>query len=219
MNDLLEIGTIVSPQGLKGEVRVSSISDFPERFEKSGKRWLQSPQGELPQETTLIKGRYIPGKENIYIVQLAGIENREQAENLRGSKLFVKTSDRPILEQDEYHVTDLIGMEVYHQLNGENIGIITDIFWAGNDILEVKLHKQPTPIEEKTIDLSKISRISKRHKVKPKTNKIATVLIPFVKEIVPIVNLAEKRLEINPPKGLLEINLSIEGENSTNDDH
>lgn len=217
MDDLLEIGTIVAPQGLKGEVRISSISDFPERFEKSGQRWIQSPKGEPPQEMTLIKGRYIPGKENIYIIQLSGIENREQAENLRGYKLFVTNRDRPILETDEYHVADLIGLEVYHQLTRQKIGFVTDIFWAGNDVLEVQLDKQPVFQEEKPIDYSKISRVSKRHKVKPKTHKIATVLIPFVKEIVPVVNLAEKRLEINPPSGLLEINLPSDREKDTND--
>ncbi|PSF31168.1 ribosome maturation factor RimM [Aphanothece hegewaldii CCALA 016] len=217
IDDLLEIGTIAAPQGLKGDVKVSSISDFPERFEKSGKRWLQSPKGESPQEIMLIKGRYIPSKENVYIIQLAGIESREQAENLRGYKLFVQKSDRPILNTDEYHVSDLINLEVYNQINNENIGIVTNVFWAGNDILEVRLHQQPIPKEEKQIDFSKISRISKRHKVKQKTQKIATVLIPFVKEIVPVINLDEKRIEINPPLGLLDINLSSDRETSSND--
>jgi 16S rRNA processing protein RimM len=217
MDELLEIGTIVSPQGLKGEVKVTSISDFPERFEKSGKRWLQSPKGEPPQEIELIKGRDIPGKENVYILQLAGIENREQAENLRGFKLFVQKSDRPILDSDEYHVSDLLDLEVYNQINNENIGIVTDIFWAGNEVLEVTLHQQPIPKEEKTIDLSKISRISKRHKVKQKTHKTATVLIPFVKEIVPVIDLVEKRIEINPPLGLLEINLSSDRDSEAHD--
>jgi 16S rRNA processing protein RimM len=40
----IEIGTIVSPQGLNGELRVYSNSDFPERFLVPGKRWLQAPQ-------------------------------------------------------------------------------------------------------------------------------------------------------------------------------
>ena len=39
----IEVGTITSPQGLKGELRVYSDSDFPERFTKAGTRWLQHP--------------------------------------------------------------------------------------------------------------------------------------------------------------------------------
>ena len=48
--DWLIIGKIVSPQGLKGEVRVLSYSDFPERFETSGKRWIAPSEKVEPQE-------------------------------------------------------------------------------------------------------------------------------------------------------------------------
>jgi len=41
----LEIGTIVAPQGLEGELRVLSVSDFPERFQKRGIRGIQGAQG------------------------------------------------------------------------------------------------------------------------------------------------------------------------------
>jgi 16S rRNA processing protein RimM len=177
MDDLLEIGRIMAAQGLQGEVRISSESDFPERFEKAGKRWLESPDGQTRQEIMLQRGRFIPGK-NIYVVKFAGIDDRTQAEALRGYRVFVAQGDRPRLEADEYHVSDLINLEVYNQITGEIIGTVQDIFVAGNDLLEIKLYHPP----EKTI------------------------LIPFVKEIVPIVNLENKRLEINPPAGLLEIN-------------
>ena len=58
----IEIGTILAPQGLQGELRVSSSSDFPERFEEPGQRWLQSPKGEPPVIVELLSGRCIPGK-------------------------------------------------------------------------------------------------------------------------------------------------------------
>jgi 16S rRNA processing protein RimM len=200
--DLIEIGTIVAPQGLKGEVRVQSNSDFPERFEQPGERWLQCQNQINPQAIELLRGYQIPGK-NLYVLKLKGIENRQQAESLRGCQLMVKKSDRPSLRKDEYHVQDLINLQVFNQLNGENIGVIINVFTAGNDLLEVKLHKQPEIKEERKIDLEKITRISKRKKFKPKKRKEITVLIPFVKEIVPIVNLEKGIIEINPPPGLL----------------
>jgi len=46
----LEIGTIVAPQGLEGELRVLSVSDFPERFQKRGIRGIQGAQGGEIQE-------------------------------------------------------------------------------------------------------------------------------------------------------------------------
>ena len=41
--EFLEVGTITSPQGLKGELRVYPDSDFPERFTQAGTRWLKHP--------------------------------------------------------------------------------------------------------------------------------------------------------------------------------
>lgn len=201
----LEIGTIVAPQGLKGELKVLSSSDFPERFERGGKRWLQSPNSLEVTQVELLKGRYLPGKD-LYVVTLAEIENREAAEALRGYKLLVPQSDRPQLEADEYHVSELIDLEVYNQLNGEKIGIVSNVMWAGNDLLEVKLDREPVLEETSLPDLSKITRISKRRKFKPKKPKPVTILIPFVKAIVTSVDIQQKRIEIVPPSGLLELN-------------
>lgn len=213
IEDLIEIGTIVAPQGLQGELRVKTSSDFPERFEKSGVRWLQIQSHQSPIEIELIRGKQIPGK-NIFIVKLSGINDRNQADSLRGAKLFVPKSDRPHLHEEEYHVADLIGLEVYHQQTGENIGVICDVFTAGNDILEVKLHKQPEPEEnEIEVDVSQINRFSKQKKIQRKRNKKKkpiTILIPFVQEIVPVIDLEQKLIRIDPPRGLIDLDLAEE---------
>lgn len=182
--DWLEIGTIVSAQGLKGEVRVYPESDFPERFEKPGERWLLHPNETEPRSIKLLSGRYIPNK-NLYIVMLEGVNDRNQAEELQGCKLMVPASDRPTLEAEEYHVLDLIGLEVFNQLNGESVGVVIDLIPAGNDLLVVSCHD---------------SSVGKKGEEKRE------ILIPFVQEIVPVVDLANKRIEINPPPGLLEVN-------------
>ena len=204
IKDLIEIGTIVAAQGLQGELKVQTDSDFPERFEQAGVRWITTPSQTTPQAVELIRGRQVPGK-NIFIIRLAQVCDRTQAETLKGSKLYIDKSNKPQLDEGEFHVGDLIDLEVYDQKSGENIGIVIDVFSAGNDILEVKLHRQPevTEEEEKTPDLSKINRFSKRKKVKVKKTKPITVLIPFVEEIVPIVDLKNRKIEINPPTGLL----------------
>jgi 16S rRNA processing protein RimM len=97
---------------------------------------------------------------------------------------MVPASDRPELGEDEYHVLDLMGLQVFMQSSGELVGTVVDIIAAGNDLLEVKLDPALTP-EKSGI----------------------TVLIPFVMAIVPTVNLADGRLEITPPPGLLENHL------------
>jgi 16S rRNA processing protein RimM len=202
-NEWLEIGTIIAPQGLDGEVRVYPNSDFPERFEKSGQRWLQRLGETEPQPIELLGGRYIAPK-NLYVVQLAGVENRNQAEELRGCRLLVPESDRPALGEDEYHVLDLIGLEVFNQLSGETLGVVVDVIPAGNDLLEVKLNQSADqPDKPSTEAVTKAGK--KRRKSQPKSPKPAKVLIPFVKAIVPVVDLKNSRVEITPPLGLLEI--------------
>jgi 16S rRNA processing protein RimM len=185
-SDWLEIGTIVAPQGLNGEMRVYPNSDFPERFEEPGKRWLLKPGETEPQQVELLGGYYLAAK-NLYVVELAGIKERSQAEELRGYQLMVLESDRPTLAEDEYHIIDLVGAEVFNQLTGENLGVVVSVIPAGNDLLEVKPHPLPSQNQGK-------QKLAKN------------ILIPFVKEIVPVVDIPQKRLEINPPPGLLTIN-------------
>ena len=176
-DEWLEIGEIVAPQGLKGDLRVKNASDFPERFTNPGQRWLQRNPNSPPEAVELLSSYLIPGK-NIYVVKLAEISDRLAAENLRGAKLLVAKSERLELAPEEYHVADLIDLPVYHQINGTKIGIVTAVLSIGNDILEVTLDSKKT-----------------------------TVLIPFVQEIVPVVDLETKRIEINPPDGLLDLTI------------
>jgi 16S rRNA processing protein RimM len=186
MSEWLEIGKIVAPQGLDGEVRVYPNSDFPERFVQPGQRWLLRAGETAPQPIELLGGRYIEGK-GLYVVEIAGVEDRSQAETLRGCLLMVPESDRPPLGEDEYHVLDLLGLEVFMQESGERVGTVVDVISAGNDLLQVQLDQDYGDKGDKG-------------------DKVKKVLIPFVKAIAPVVDLEAKRIEIAPPPGLLELN-------------
>lgn len=169
----LEVGKIVAAQGLKGEVRIYPNTDFPERFEQPGSRWLLRPGQQTPEPIELLSGRYLSNK-GLYIVQFAGITDRDQAEALRDCRLVVPETDRPPLEEGEFHVVDLLGLAVVDQATQQEIGTVLDVIPAGNDLLEVQL-----PTGKK-------------------------VLIPFVEAIVPVVDLEQRRVEITPPTGLIE---------------
>ncbi|WP_341735984.1 ribosome maturation factor RimM [Microcoleus sp. CAWBG640] len=211
MSEWIEIGTIVAAQGLYGEVRVYPDSDFPERFVEPGKRWLLFPNKTEPEAIEFLGGRYIPGK-GLYAVEVAGVEDRDAAEALRGCKLFVQKGSRPYLEPDEFYVQDLFGMEVFNQLTGELLGKVSDIIPAGNDLLEVELNpteaiKAAESEVAETVSVQVEHKDSRRKKRKiPRVKPLQTkkVLIPFVKEIVPIVDLEKGRIEIVPPSGLLD---------------
>ncbi|MEA5575583.1 ribosome maturation factor RimM [Anabaena sp. UHCC 0451] len=182
LDDWLEIGKIVAPQGLAGEVRVYPNTDFPERFEEPGTRWLLRPGETEPQPIELLNGRYIEGK-NLYVIRLDGVSDRTSAENMRDCRLFVPISDRLELEPGEFHVLDLLGLQVFMQESGELVGTVVDVLPSGHDLLEVKFDSSFA---------------------EDKAEK--TVLIPFVMDIVPVVDLENHRVEITPPPGLLSIN-------------
>ena len=173
----LLIGKIVAAQGMKGEVRVYPESDFPERFLVAGTRWLLRSHSKTPEPIQLVRGRYLDGK-GLYVVQLAGVTDRTQAEALQDCKLFVPEGDRPPLEAGEFHILDLIGLDVVKQATQTSIGKVISIIRAGNDLLEV----QPHQADDKPLP---------------------TLLIPFVEAIVPVVDLQQRRIEITPPPGLL----------------
>ncbi|HEY9894792.1 MAG TPA: ribosome maturation factor RimM, partial [Candidatus Sericytochromatia bacterium] len=174
----LPIGKIVAAQGMKGEVRVYPESDFPERFLAPGTRWLQrSPSTQL-EPIELVRGRYLDGK-GLYVVQFAGVIDRDQAEALRDGQLFVPEGDRPPLEEGEFHILDLIGLTVFDQATQTLIGTVSSIIQAGNTLLEVQRDAA-------------------------EATKQPAVLIPFVEAIVPLVDLQQRRIEITPPPGLID---------------
>jgi len=172
--DWLIVGKLVGAQGLQGELRVNPASDFPERFTTPGSRWLRSRKGEEPKEIQLKKGRQLPGK-SLFIVRLEGINSRDAAEALVGQELLVPASDRPELEEGEFHLLDLVGLEARLHPDEAAIGVVTDLISGGNDLLELK------------------------------TSAGRTMLIPFVESIVPEVHLEAGWLLLTPPPGLLDL--------------
>ena len=170
--ELLVVGRVVGVQGLNGELRINPMSDFPERFTRPGPRWLQR-RGEPPQPLELLAGRQLPGRE-LYVVRFAGVDDRSAAEALVGRDLLVPAADRPKLAKGEFHLLDLVGLEVRLAADGAVIGRVSDLIHAGNDLLEVEL-----------------SEGGRR------------LLIPFVEAIVPRVELAEGWLSLTPPPGLM----------------
>lgn len=178
--ELLVVGKIVAAQGLRGELRVNPLSDFPERFTKAGPRWLRTPAQKRgpaaePQAVQLLSGRQLPGKE-LFVIRLEGINDRSSAEACVGQELLVPSDERPKLAKGEFHLLDLVGLEVRLLESGTPIGRVQDLLHAGNDLLEVQLDRKKQPL-----------------------------WIPFVESIVPRVELQEGWIGITPPPGLLEL--------------
>ena len=203
--DLLEVGRLVSAQGLQGELRLNPLSDFPERFTVPGQRWLQGRTGPA-KAVTLLSGRQLPGRE-LYVLRLEGVNDRSSAEALVGHALLVPASDRPPLAEGEFHLLDLVGLEVRLLADGGVIGRVTDLLHAGNDLLEVELAAAPDTAPDAAPDPGQPAEAGPApgSGLPAGSTKPRRILIPFVEPIVPEVHLAEGWLGITPPPGLLEI--------------
>lgn len=226
--DWLLIGRIVGAHGINGHIKVYPESDFPERFTEPGERWLKKP-GAPPVCVRLTSGRYLEGKNN-YLVKLAGIDFRDQAEDLRSAELVVPAGDRLSLDPGEFHVGDLIGLTVVLLSDQTTIGTITNVFTTGHDLLEVTLPTEGTPSSESEASLElepnreikatepsansenhpslrakAAQKLRRKAKREQKRKQPRTLLIPFVKDIVPIVDISAGRIEITPPEGLIEL--------------
>jgi len=175
-NEWLVVGLITSCHGINGQIKVKSLSDFEERFLKPGIRWLQK-ENEPPSEIELTSGFKQPGKES-FIIKLQGVNTRNHAEQLKEFKILVKSDKLPKLKKEEFHLLELINLKVKIIENDELkiIGKVINLENEKNNLLIVELLKNQKK-----------------------------VLIPFVKEIVPLVDLKNNFLVINPPKGLLEL--------------
>ena len=175
-NEWLIVGLITSPQGINGKIKVKSLSDFEERFTKPGIRWIQK-ENEPPRVLELISGFKKPGKES-FVITFKGIKNRNEAEKLKGYRVLVKVDEIPKLNKEEFHLTELMNLNVKILENNKlkTIGKVINLENEKNNLLVIKLQKNDRD-----------------------------VLVPFVKEIIPEIDIKNKFLIITPPPGLLEL--------------
>tara|TARA_B100000427_G_C15312291_1_gene508846 strand:+ start:163 stop:702 length:540 start_codon:yes stop_codon:yes gene_type:complete len=175
-NEWLVVGLITSCHGINGQVKVKPLSDFEERFLKPGIRWIQK-ENEHPKKIELKSGFKQPGKET-FVIKLQGVNTRDHAEQLKKYKILVKTNKLPKLKKDEFHLLELINLQVKTLENDQLkiIGKVINLENEKNNLLIIELFKNQKQ-----------------------------VLIPFVKEIVPVIDIENNFLIIDPPRGLLEL--------------
>ena len=129
-SDLIQVGRVAGAFGVRGEVRITSFTADPSALlaYKSLKREDGSPG------LTLSAGRVAKGS---VVCRAAEVQTREQAEALRGLKLYIDRAALPDPDDDEFYVTDLIGLAVV-TADGAPLGTVRAVqdFGAG-DLLEI----------------------------------------------------------------------------------
>ena len=131
MTDLKRIlvGKIVAPQGIRGEVRVQTFTATPTDFQKLNIKSSRFNDGDFKFV------RAVPNS-TVIIAKIHGIDDRNGAETLRGTELYIERDALPDLKENEYYQADLIGFDVLR--HGEKIGVV-DCFqnYGAGDIIEL----------------------------------------------------------------------------------
>ncbi len=130
-DDFLLIGTIATPHGVRGQVRLSAITTRPEHLRRVKTVYL----GDKRVAHTL--RRAAEHKPGVLLITLSGVDDRDAAEALRGQEVYIREADAAPLDEDEYFLHDLPGLTV-ETTSGERIGVVKEVIETGaNDVLVV----------------------------------------------------------------------------------
>jgi len=159
--DRICVGVVTGSFGVRGEARVKSFCAEASAFGDYGP--LTTEDGQTSYKLSITR----PVKEG-FAVRMSGVSTKEQADALKGTKLYAPRTAQPRLPDDEYYYTDLIGLSAL-DTGGAVIGKITAVHDHGaGDILEIA-----------------------------RTGGKGTLLVPFTLAVVPTVDLASGRLIVD----------------------
>ena len=150
------LGVITGVHGIRGEVKVKS---FTVDDRDVGAYGTLENKDASKKYVLKVTGR----SKELLRCKINGINDRNAAEALIGTELYVDRSVFPELEEDEYYLADLIGLKVLEQSSNEQIGSVAGVYnFGAGDILEIKVDA---------------------------TSKLE--MLPFTKEYVPVVKVKE----------------------------
>jgi 16S rRNA processing protein RimM len=170
-DEMVLIGRVARPHGLKGQVVVNPETDFiEERFAPGSRMWTR--HGDALEALTVTSAK-VQGRRPV--VGFEGFERIEDVERLAGCELRIPESALQTLDEGHYYQHQLAGCEV-ETVAGERVGVVVKVEGGvGASRLVVE-------------------------------NNGGEVLIPFVTAICTEVDVTARRIRIDPPEGLLELN-------------
>lgn len=167
MTDQICVGAIAGAFGVHGEVRLKSFTAEPSAIADYAP--LSTEDGATSYSITLTRPLT-----NGFAARLGGVKTKEQADALKGVRLYAPREKLPALPDDEFYHADLIGLEVV-DTGGTVLGRVKAVLNHGaSDLLEI------TGPGLKT-----------------------SLLLPFTREAVPTVDLTAGRIVADPPEGLI----------------
>ena len=129
MEDLLKVGVITTTHGVRGEVKVYPTTDDAERF--LDLEYVLLDTGRELRKLTIQNVKFF---KNLAILKFQGIDNINDIELYKGRDLWIPREEGQELDEDEYYIADLLGMEVYLE-DGSRFGTLKDVMETGaNDV-------------------------------------------------------------------------------------
>jgi 16S rRNA processing protein RimM len=166
----LQVARIGKPHGIRGEVTVQVLTDAPEDRFIPGTEFVVEPASSGP--LTVSSARW---NKDILLLGFEEVADRNQAETLRGAKLFIETADLDEDDDEGWYEHELVGLEA--RVGDQVVGKVTALNTGpAQDLLMVT------------------------------TPEGGEILVPFVEQIVPEVNIGEGYILLTPPDGLFELN-------------
>ena len=177
LNELIELGAISEAQGLQGQVKVRPHSPEPVALLSSKTVWLSLiPRRDAGvsasvEQASLTQYKVKSAKlhSGNVVMALEGVSDRDQALALKGARILVTRDTFPKTESDSYYWVDLIGCQAVN-VQGESLGEVIDITENGAHGVIVLGDAE---------------------------TKIVKQLVPFVKEVVQGVDLANKTITLD----------------------
>lgn len=134
-SDLVAIGKILRPHGVRGEIRTLILTDFPERFFETDEVFFVSPDQKKVQRFELIGARF---HANWILLKFAGIDSPEAVAEYRHWLITVPQDQLVELEEGEYWHFQLEGLLVEDE-NGQPIGTLKEVVETpGHDLYAVQ---------------------------------------------------------------------------------
>ena len=128
----IPIARVLGPWGVRGEVKAEPLTDFPERFVRGETVYLR-------ESPVIIESSRPRG--NVFVLKISTIDNRDEAEAIRGLFLEIPFSELHPLGEGEYYRFQLIGLNVL-SIEGTLIGQVSDVIQTGsNDVYEISSDK------------------------------------------------------------------------------
>ncbi len=135
-NSYIKIGVIASPHGIKGEVNVYPTTDDIHRFSSLSTCWFKEKN--VMVEKKVISVKYF---KKMVILGFEDIKTRNESELLRKKEIYVDRNHAEKLSENEYFISDIIGLKAYNE-SDEEFGKITDYIETGAGIVLIIIDEQ-----------------------------------------------------------------------------